>query len=50
MQVLEWILFEVRSVLVALRYFAEFLFQANLACFNEKHQNVNAIVFRDTVE
>ena len=28
----------------------QFLFQANLACFNKIHQNVNDLVFRDKVE
>ena len=38
---------EVRPFLVA---FCRFLFQANLACFNEIHQNVNDLVFRNKVE
>ena len=43
---LERILFEVRPFLVALFIFCRFLFEANLACFNEIHQNVNDLVFR----
>ena len=30
--------------------FWQFLFQAKLSCFNEIHQNVNDVVFRDKVE
>ena len=49
-KVLERILFEVRPFLVAFAVFCRFLFQAKQACFNEIHQNVNDIVFRDKVE
>ena len=45
--VLERILSEVRPFLVAI---CRFLFQANLAFFNEIHQNVNDLVFSDKVE
>ena len=47
-KVLERILFEVRPFLVELTYFADSC--SNLACFNEIHQNVNDLVFRDKVE
>ena len=30
--------------------FCQFLFQAKLSCFNEIHQNVNDVVFRDKME
>ena len=40
-------MFEVRPFLIA---FCRFLFQANVACFNEIHQDVNDLVFRDKVE
>ena len=38
------------SFLGCIAIFCRFLFQANLACFNDIHQNVNALVFRDKVE
>ena len=47
---LEQTVFEVRLLLVALPYFADSVYQVNLACFNEIHENVNDLVFRDKVE
>ena len=38
------------SFLGCIAVFCRFLYQVNLACFNEIHQNVNDLVFRDKVE
>ena len=48
---LERILFEVSLFFSGcIAVFCRFLFQAKLSCFNEIHQNVNDLVFRDKVE
>ena len=43
-------MFEVSSFLGCIAVVCGFLYQANLVCFNEIHQNVNDLVFRDKVE